>query len=183
MFWDHYEQHGSHLPDCQLLHCPLWRKEEVQQSEAFRRHRRRVENHFYPLLSIYGCFMSLWKCTGVCLTQSLHTPSIFLCMLTPPPSPPLLHLVVGPDPLTPLLLYFEPLPQLQSLLLLRGKKKVLIFGLKYWSGQRPFISITSKVSQDSPLAVTDEMNPFCHFFSANFPESEKACEPLFCMFY
>lgn len=89
MFWDHYEQHGSHLPDCQLLHCPLWRKEDVQQSEAFKRHRRRVEKHFYPLLSIYGCFMSLWKCTGVCLTQSLHTPSIFPCMLTPPPIPTL----------------------------------------------------------------------------------------------
>lgn len=109
------------------------------------------------VLSIYGCFMSQWKCTGMCLTQSLRTPFISPCMLTPPsPSPPLLHLVVGPHPLTPLPLYFEPQPQLQSLLLLRGKKKVLIFGLKYWSGQRPFISITSKVSQDSPLAVTDE---------------------------
>lgn len=49
-----------------------------------------------------------------------------------------------------LLLYLKPQPQRQSLLL--GEKKVLIFGLKYWSGQEPFIGITSKVSQDSHLA-------------------------------
>lgn len=53
-------------------------------------------------------------------------------------------------------LYLEPQPQRQLLLLLRGKKKVLIFGLKYWSGQGPFISITSKVSQDSHLAIINE---------------------------
>lgn len=56
----------------------------------------------------------------------------------------------------PLPLYLEPQPQRQLLLLLRGKKKVLIFGLKYWSGQGPFISITSKVSQDSHLAIINE---------------------------
>lgn len=55
-------------------------------------------------------------------------------------------LVLIPSPLT----YFKPQPQRQSLLL--GEKKVLIFGLKYWSGQEPFIGITSKVSQDSYLA-------------------------------
>ncbi len=34
----------------------------------------------------------------------------------------------------PISLYLEYQPQQQSLLLLRGKRKVLIFGLKYWSG-------------------------------------------------
>lgn len=52
----------------------------------------------------------------------------------------------------PLPFYFEPQPQRQSLLLLREKREVMIFGLKYWSGPGPFISITSKVSQDSHLA-------------------------------
>lgn len=49
-----------------------------------------------------------------------------------------------------LLLYFELHPQQQSLLL--GEKKVLIFGLKYRSGQEPFIGITTQVSQDNHLA-------------------------------
>lgn len=56
----------------------------------------------------------------------------------------------------PLPLYLEPQPQRQSLLLLRGKRKVLICGLKFWIGPGPFISITSKVSQDSHLARINE---------------------------
>lgn len=64
-------------------------------------------------------------------------------------------------------LYFEPQPQRQSLLL--GEKNVLIFGLKYWSGQEPFIAITSQVSQDNHLAWVmnkqgKEFIPFQFFF-------------------
>lgn len=95
----------------------------------------------------------VWVCPKVCLTLSPHTPFTPLCMLLPslylPSSAIPGNCFYFPHPLP---LYLEPQPQRQSLLLLREKRKVLIFGLKYWSGPRPFISITSKVSQDSHLA-------------------------------
>lgn len=75
----------------------------------------------------------------------------------PPPSTLclLLRLILIPSRASRL--YLDPSPLQQSLLLLRGKKRVLIFGLKYWNGHGPFICIIFKVSQDSHLAAVHKI--------------------------
>lgn len=75
------------------------------------------------------------------------TPPSTLCLL--------LRLVLIPSRASRL--YLDPSRLQQSLLLLRGKKKVLIFGLKYWNGHGPFICFIFKVSQDSHLAAVHKI--------------------------
>lgn len=145
MFWDHYGLRGSPLPDCRLLHCLRGKEEKLQQRKPLR--RRRVNNACsFALFVCVVCVVCVcvWErmCTRVSNSVSSYS------------SHPSLHVALLCSALSgvffcfphPLLLYYEPQPQRQSLLLLRGKTKGQIFGLKYWRGLVPFIGITFEVS-------------------------------------
>lgn len=74
-----------------------------------------------------------------CLTQSSCTSLIPLCMFFPLPT----YLLVSTASLHLLPFYLMSQPQQQVVMLMLTKEtKMLIFGVKYWSGPGPFIRIT-----------------------------------------
>lgn len=114
---------------------------------------RNTLNRLYVFVGV----VCLWQCTKECLTKFPHTPLTLPSPCMPPPSTLCLLLRVILIPSRASRLYLDPSPLQQCLLLLRGKKKVLIFGLKYWNGHGPFICIIFKVSQDSHLAAVHKI--------------------------